>query len=106
MFEAAKNLMISKGAQMYANKLISRYGVVNDLKIDPQKKTVDAVCQLHGETTPITVRVERYSVVEKAGKKYVQVSKCSCSRPWAQALVEDFIVGKQVEVPAWAVDSL
>ncbi len=106
MFEAAKNMMISKGAQMYANKLIARYGVVNDLKIDPQRKTVEAICLLHGESAAITVRVERYSIVEKAGKKFVQVSKCQCSRPWAQALVEDFIVGKQVEVPSWAVDSL
>jgi hypothetical protein len=106
MFQAAKNLMISKGAQLYANKLIARYGVVNDLKLDPQAKTVEAVCQLHGEPGPITVKIEKYSLVEKAGKKYVQVLKARCSKPWAQALVEDFVVGRQVEVPPWAADSL
>ena len=106
MFEAAKNMMISKGAQMYVNKMIARYGSVSDLKIDPQNKTVDVVCQLNGEASPITVTVQKYGVVERGGKKYVQVMKCTSSRAWIQNLVEDYIVGKQVEIPSWAVDSL
>ncbi|MDB6126538.1 MAG: hypothetical protein JWM35_434 [Verrucomicrobia bacterium] len=106
MFNIAKNFMTGKAAQMYANSMIARYGEVRDLKIDTQNKSVDVVCMLHGETQPLTVRIDKYEVKEKAGKTYVQIVKCTCSRLWVQNLVEDFGVGRQLEVPPWAVSSL
>jgi hypothetical protein len=106
MFNLAKNFMTGKAAQVYVNNLISRYAVLQDLKIDTQNKTVDLVCQLHGETEPVRVRIDRYVIQERGEQRFVEVLKCTCSRPWIQALVEDFVQGRPVEVPSWASAAL
>ncbi len=106
MFQAAKNLFVDKAAQLYLNNLIARYAVLHELKIDSQNRTIRAVCQLHGENEPLTVRVEEYLLQEKGGKKFLQIVKCTCSRPWAQNLIEDLVQGRQIEVPPWALPAL
>lgn len=106
MFNSTKNFMTGKAAQLYVNNLIARYAVLKDLKIDAQNKTVEIVCQLHGETEPIRVRVDKYLLQEKGEQRFVQIVKCTCSRPWVQNLVEDFVQGRQVEVPPWAMAAL
>jgi hypothetical protein len=106
MFNLAKNFLTGKAAQTYVNSMISRYGEVKDLRIDTQAKTIDLVVALHGETEPLKVRVDKYSVQQKGERHYVQIIKCTCSRPWVQNLVEDFAQGKPVEVPQWAVAAL
>jgi hypothetical protein len=106
MFNLAKNFMTGKAAQVYVNNLIARYAVLQDLKIDTQNKTVDLLCQLHGETQPVRVRIDKYVIQERGEKRFVEVVKCTCSRPWIQALVEDFVQGRSVEVPSWASAAL
>src|SRR5476651_149850 len=106
MFNSAKNFMAGKAAQLYVNNLIARYAVLQDLKIDAQNKTVEVVCLPHGETEPIRVKIDKYSVQEKGGQHFVQIVKCTCSRPWVQHLVEDFAQGRRVEVPSWALGVL
>lgn len=106
MFNLAKNFMTGKAAQVYVNNLIARYAVLQDLKIDTQNKTVDLLCLLHGECEPVRVRIDQYAIQERGEKRFVQVMKCTCSRPWIQALVEDFVQGRPVEVPPWASAAL
>lgn len=98
--------MLSKAAQTYANSLISRYGVVRELRIDPKVRTIEAECLLHGEISPIMVNVQKYQIVDRGGKKMAEILQCSCSRPWAQALIEDFVRGRQFELPSWAASAL
>lgn len=106
MFNLAKNFMTGKAAQVYVNNLIARYAVLQDLKIDTQNKTVDLLCLLHGEREPVRVRIDKYVIQERGEQRFVEVQKCTCSRPWIQALVEDFVQGRPVEVPSWASAAL
>ena len=80
MFNAAKDAFTSKAAQTYINQRIARYGEVQLLKIDSRNKTMEMSCQLAGEPTPVTVRVENYDVREAAGKKLLRIGACVCSR--------------------------
>ncbi|HWA10846.1 MAG TPA: hypothetical protein VG838_15510 [Opitutaceae bacterium] len=105
MFGAAKNFMASKAAQTYVNGLISRYGTLRDLQIDAANKRVQLVCELHGETDPIRLSVS-YRVQERGGQRFAQITGCACARPWVQHLVEDFVQGRDVEVPGWAVSMI
>jgi hypothetical protein len=106
MFTAAKNALAGKAAQVYLNNLISRYGRLQDLKIDSNNKTVEAVCLLQGEKEPLVVRVGRYEIQKEGERWFIQASACSASRPWLQNLLEDHVQGKRIELPSWAAAAL
>ena len=106
MFAAAKDAMASRAAQSFLNSRIERYGKVTGLKIDSKRKTMEATCLLEGELDPITVRVGRYAIEEDGGKKFISAGDLTCSRPWAQSLMKDFLEGKRVELPSWATAAL
>jgi hypothetical protein len=106
MFAAAKDAMTSKAAQAFVNQKIARYGQVQMLKLDSRGKTVEVVCQLIGESEPVTIRVNRYELKEVGGQKVIQLGDCTCNRPWLQNLLNDFGQGREVPVPSWAAAAL
>lgn len=106
MFAAAKDAIASQTARRYANGLISRYGEVQELKIDSRGKSVEVVLALLGETAPVRVRIDRYQIETIEGKSYLTLLAATCSRPWLQNLFEDHARGQRREVPSWAATVL
>lgn len=106
MFNAAKDAFTSRAAQSFINQRIARYGEVQSLKLDSRAKTIEVVCQLQGEVSPITVRVERYEIIEEGGEKRVRLGACTCSRPWLENVLNDFGRGREVPLPPWAAAAL
>ena len=106
MFKAAKDALTSKAAQTFINQRIARYGQVQTLKIDSRNKTMELSCQLVGESSPVTIRVQNYTLREVEGKKLLRVGTCMCSRPWLQNLLNDLATGREVPVPSWAAAAL
>jgi len=102
MFTAAKDSMTSRAAQFYVNSKIARYGEVQKLKIDSRQKTVEVSCLLHGEPSPIEIKVENYRVETTGSKKFFEASDIRCTRPWLQTLLTDYAKGRRVELPPWA----
>ncbi|HWZ95796.1 MAG TPA: hypothetical protein VNW30_11430 [Opitutaceae bacterium] len=102
MFNAAKDALASQAAKAWANTLIARYGKVQDLKIDSARKTVEVSCLLKGEPSPITIRIENYTVETEGDKKFIRAANFSCSRPWLQNLLADFGHKQRVELPPLA----
>lgn len=84
MFKAAKDAMTSRAAQVYVNNRIARYGEVQTLRINSREKTMEVSCLLHGESDPITIKVENYNVNTAGAKKYIEASTITCTRPWLQ----------------------
>ncbi len=106
MFTAAKDALTSHAARNYVNGLIKRYGEVSELKIDSKGKSVDIVCVLIGESTPVTVRIENYRIESDGTKRFIEITACACSRPWLQNLLEDHARGRRLELPSWAAAAL
>jgi hypothetical protein len=106
MFSAAKDAMTGAAARKFVNDRIERYGSVTNLRLDSKAKSVEVTCELDGETSPVTVRINRYEIEESGGKKFFRALKCSCSRPWLERALEDFVVGRRFEVPGWASAAL
>ena len=106
VFTAAKDSMASKAAQVYLNKLIARYGKVQELKLDSRAKTIRATCLLEGETQPIVVHAENYVIESEGDKKFIRIASCSCNRPWLQNLITDFLQTRRIELPSWAASNL
>jgi hypothetical protein len=103
MFNAAKDALASQAAKAWANNLISRYGKVEDLKIDSRRKSVEVCCALDGESSPITIKIENYQVESEGDKKFVRATQFSCSRPWLQNVLADHGHKQRIELPPWAV---
>ncbi len=106
MFAAAKDAMTSRAAQTWANDFISRYGKVQELKIDSRRKTLEVSCQLEGEATPITVKIGNYVIETEGAKRFLRASGFSCSRPWLQNVLEDHGPKQRIELPPWAAAAL
>jgi len=106
MLHAAKDALSSRAAQAWANKLISRYGSVQKLRIDSRRKTVEVSCLLDGELTPITIRIEKYVVETELGKKFIRATDFTCTRPWLQKFLTDFSPRQRIELPPWASTAL
>ena len=102
MFTATKDILASKAAQTWANTLIARYGKVQDVKIDSRGKTLVVSCLLDGEPTPITIKIENYTVETVQEKKFLRATGFSCSRPWLQNFLMDFGPKQRIELPPWA----
>ena len=106
MFQAAKDTITSKTAQKWLNDLISRYGVVQELRIDSRQKNVALTVQLKGEVSPITLSVLRYEIEAEHGRSYVHASSFECSRPWLKDVLNDHASSRRVELPAWIAATL
>ena len=106
MIIAAKDALASRAAQAWVNKLIARYGNVQELRIDSRRKTVEVCCLLDGEATPITIRVENYRVEAERDKRFIRASEFTCTRPWLQKVLTDFGHRQRIELPSWAAAAL
>ena len=106
MFNAAKDALASRAAQVWANTLIARYGKVQDLKIDSGRKTMEVSCLLDGESTPITIKIENYVVEIERDKKFIRATGFTCTRPWLQNFLRDFGHQQRIELPPWAAAAL
>jgi hypothetical protein len=106
MFNAAKDALTGRAVQTYANNLLSRYAKIRDLKINSGQKTMVLTCELHGETEPVTINVDRYELREENGQRFVEITACRGSREWINNVLADFVRGKKVPLPAWAAAAL
>jgi len=106
MFNAAKDALASKAVQTWANRLIARYGKVQDVKIDSLLKSLEVSCMLDGEPTPITIKIENYVVETERDKKFIRATRFSCTRPWLQNVLADFGPKHRIELPPWAAAML
>ena len=106
MFTAAKDALASQAARTFVNDRIAHYGLVRELKIDSRAKTVAVVCELIGESEPVSVRIDSYRLVSENGQPFVEVLSCSCSRPWLHNLLTDHVCGRRWGLPVWAAKVL
>ena len=106
MITAMKDAVTSRAALALISRHLAPYGTVEHLRIDSSQKTIDISCHLHGEPTPIQLKVESYVVESVGDKKFISVRGVTCSRPWLQSLLTDFAVNRRVELPSWAAVAL
>jgi hypothetical protein len=106
MFRAAKDAVAGKSAQIYLNDLLSRYGRLQDLRIDSKSGRMEVSCLLHGESEPLLIVVGKYSIEQQGGTRMLRLSECRCARPWVQNLLADFVEKKSFPLPGWAAAAL
>lgn len=98
--------MASRGVQMYLNSLLAPYGKLTELRINSKARSIEGVCLLDGESSPIAIAVGSYVIEVDGSKRILRVVECTCSRAWAQALLKNLVEGRPLELPAWAAAAL
>ncbi|HVU15325.1 MAG TPA: hypothetical protein VHD32_00260 [Candidatus Didemnitutus sp.] len=106
MLNAAKDALTSRAAMAWANSLIGRYGRVQALKIDSRRKTIEVACELQGESSPISIRVDEYAIESDSDSTYISLRKFTASRPWLQNFLNDFGHRQKIRLPPWAAGAL
>ncbi len=99
MLKGFKDIAISKGLQMTANNLIKEYGKVLKLNVNSNDKSIDLEIMLEGELEPISVKIDKYTLIEKNGKKFIKIDDIHTSRTWLNRVAVNFLNGKEFELP-------
>ena len=77
------------------------------LNIDPKAKKLDFSILLNGETMPLQVTVNRYELDSFGnGTTTFKIAECSTNRPWLNAVIKNFLIGKSFDVPEKVADLL
>lgn len=106
MFRELKDSFASGVAKSMLASKIERYGKLTDLRIQSGEKSIQAELQLEGETEPVKISVTRYKIVKSADSHAIVVEAVDASRVWVKNLLEDFLVGKEIQVPPMALFAL
>ena len=75
---------------------------MTELSIDTKTKRIRVRLELLGEKEPIEVEVLRYSLTEKGETTYITIEEATSSREWLTAALREFLVGRDLAIPAKA----
>jgi hypothetical protein len=95
MFGSLKTMALRKGAASY----LQPYGELLKLDADWTKRNITIVVALKGETSPITVDIKKFNVVERDGRVFIEIDDVSVSREWANTLAQNLKPFKPIRVP-------
>jgi len=107
MLGALKDSLASRAAKSLLAGRIERYGQLNDLRIRSKEKMLLVEVMLTGETEEILIVVDRYRILPaEGGKIAIVIEAITASREWLQLVLEDFVVGQAIPIPAVAAMAL
>jgi len=95
MFNTAKTYLLLKTI----NYKIKRIGIMLDLKINPDTKSIDVSVLLVGEESPLDVSIKSYELLSKDDKDYIKLGDIETSKTWLNIVLDEFVKGDEVELP-------
>ena len=99
MLNKFKDAALSRAFRALVNARIGEYGEMLKLTVDSEHKRIEAEVMLEGESSPITVTVQRYELFEKDGKYFLSVEGIRTSRAWIDTLALSYLEGRRFEIP-------
>src|SRR6476469_7266398 len=97
----AKDWLMEKAAVAMLNQsLLQPYGLLTKLKLDTQRRSIDAELELKGEAQPVRIQIHEYELEEAGNEFYFLIRNVSTSREWLTVLARNFAVDRRLEVPA------
>jgi len=95
-----KDEAVSTLVRISAQKYLWEYGEMLEISVDSQGKTVRVQALLKGETTPISISLERYEFVSENGVTWLRFEGLSTSREWINTLLETVVTTDRIAIPA------
>ncbi|MEK7949293.1 hypothetical protein [Luteolibacter soli] len=107
MLGALKDNLASRAAKSMLAGRIERYGQLTELRIRSKEKMLLVQVMLTGEADEIIIVVDRYRIMPaEGGKIAIVIEAITASREWLQLVLEDFVVGQAIPIPAVAAMAL
>ncbi len=107
MLKSLKNVLVSlkegaveAGAKAWINQQIQNFGTVTNLVINSRQKTIFIEAALKGEPGPIKVNISDYELVQTAKATYIVLKRIEASREWVSAVLQEYVAGQRLQVPA------
>jgi len=95
-----KDQTLSFAMREFVNYKIKEYGAMLKLNLDSEKKSIEMEVMLDGEKEPLTVSVDRYTLIQKGERHFLQIEGISTSRAWINTVASSYLEGQRFEIPA------
>lgn len=99
MFGWIKDKAGEMGGRWYLNYHYGRYGTMTELKIDHERKTIEATVMLKGEQEPIQIRLSQYVFQTQGEGGTFTVGEVIVSREWMNVLANEVLKDKPLPLP-------
>ena len=104
--DKTKGQAVSMAARQFLNAYLEKYGTMVNLSIQPDTKTITAEILLKGEASAIKLTLGGYDIGGTPGKPTLSVASATASREWLQVVLNEFLVGKPIDLPPKAAPLL
>ncbi len=94
-----KDSSVSLIAERMLRKYVEPYGHLIGCALNSRERTASATVLLKGEAEPIRIDVQEYELGQLGTKSFVTVKRIQATRPWLTALLQDFVVGRRLDIP-------
>jgi hypothetical protein len=94
-----KDLALSAAIEKIAEKYVSPFGKVLSFHLDSAGRSMKISVYLKGESEPVTVAIHEYEIVHQADTSFVLLKDISASRPWMEALSQEYLQNRMIKIP-------
>lgn len=92
--------------RILAEEHVRKYGLLKSLEINSSQGSMEAEILLHGETEPVTFKIDRFEIITTDGEHRIRAYGVSVSRVWIDTLARDFLEGRSIRIPSSAAHAL
>jgi hypothetical protein len=98
----SKDRLIESVVKLWLNRTLKPYGHMTHLRIDSKNKRIDIELDLKGETAPIHIAVNSYTLTSEGTETHIELGDIETSREWINALLDNFFkpASRRFSVPA------
>ncbi len=100
LLNKGKDVALSIAIKNIVSSKIDKFGEVSKLELDSQLKTMLVEVELKGDTSPLEVVVEKYSIEERDEAYFLKIHEVKTSREWLNIVIKEYIDSQEFELPS------
>jgi hypothetical protein len=106
VLRGSKDAALAFGARSYVNVRLRSVGKMTEFSIDTKKRALRVRLELLGESLPIEIHVQKYTLEQTGTATRLRIQKATASREWIAEALREFVVGRSFTIPAKAGTAL
>jgi len=98
-FQDQKDNSVSFVVEKLLRGKLEAYGRLLEFNLNSRQHSAQLTLLLQGETEPLTVEIQEYQLTHDPSGSYVTVNRANTSKAWLTRLLEDFLIGRRLDIP-------